>query len=209
METVDGHCLWAAVADGMGGHEAGNVASDVAIDAVCELLPEARSEQDMSNLAVLANRMMFKAMFTAAGRMRMGSTLVAVTVRSNTALLVNVGDSRAYIVSDKELRLLSADDTLSAKRSGRRLSWLTQSLGGLAFETPISPHVSRIRFEAADRLLLCSDGLTDMVSEGEIGKILLSEPREPAMSLIEAALRRGGRDNVTAVVVGRQLNWLT
>lgn len=161
----------------------------------------------MADLALLANRMVFQAMFSDEGRMRMGSTLVAVSVRSNTALLVNVGDSRAYLVSGQKLRLLSNDDTLPAMRAGRRQHMLTQSLGGLAFQTPISPHVSRIQLEVTDRLLLCSDGLTDMVSDEEIAEILLTQPQEPASSLIEAALRQGGRDNITAVVIGAVTSW--
>lgn len=201
-ESAECASLWAAVADGMGGHEAGNIASEVAIDCVCKLLPGVRSERDMADLALLANRMVFQAMFSGEGRMRMGSTLVAVSVRSDTAMLVNVGDSRAYLVSGQKLHLLSNDDTLPAMRSDRRQHMLTQSLGGLAFQTPISPHVSRFQIEVADRLLLCSDGLTDMVCDEEIAEIMLSQPLEPASSLIEAALRNGGRDNITAVVIG-------
>lgn len=201
-ESAEYTCLWAAVADGMGGHEAGNIASEVVIDCVCTLLPDVRSEKDMADLAQLANRMVFQAMFSGEGRMRMGSTLVAVAVRSNTAIIVNVGDSRAYLASGQKVHLLTSDDTLPAMRGGQRQHVLTQSLGGLAFQTPISPHVSRVKFEAHDRLLLCSDGLTDMISENEIAEILLSELHEPAKLLIEAALRQGGRDNITAVVIG-------
>lgn len=212
--TVDGNeawsvstedtCLWAAIADGMGGHEAGNIASDVAIDAACQLLPKAQSEREMSELAEFANRMTFQAMFSGEGRMRMGSTLVAATVRSNTGLLVNVGDSRAYLLSGRQLHLLSKDDTLPSMRGGRRQHVLTQSLGGLAFQAPITPHVSRFQLGATDRILLCSDGLTDMVADEEIAHTLLSQSDEPAVSLIDSALRSGGRDNITAVVIGRR-----
>lgn len=197
-------CLWAAVADGMGGHEAGNIASDVAIDAACQLLPEARSEREMFELAEVANRMTFQAMFSGEGRMRMGSTLVATSVRSNIGLLVNVGDSRAYLLSGRQLRLLSKDDTLPNAREGRRQHMLTQSLGGLAFQAPITPHVARFHLDVADQILLCSDGLTDMVDDEEIADILLSRPDEPAISLINSALQGGGRDNITAIVIGRR-----
>lgn len=193
---------WVAVADGMGGHEAGNIASDVAIDAACQSLPDARTERDMSEVALLANRMTFQAMFSGEGRVRMGSTLVAASIWSNAALVVNVGDSRAYLLSKEKLHLLSQDDTLPSGLPGRRQHMLTQSIGGLAFQAPISPHVARLPFAPEDLLLLCSDGLTDMVSDGEIAQILRANPRDPVRSLVAAALDCGGRDNITAVAIG-------
>lgn len=201
-EHAHGARLWAAVADGMGGHEGGNVASDVAIDAARSALPHARTEQDMSELAIVANRLIFEAMFTGEGRMRMGSTLVAASIESNLALIVNVGDSRAYLLSDGKLRLLTKDDTLPSITPGRRQHMLTQSLGGLAFQAPITPHVSRVDFDAADWIILCSDGLTDVVGDSEISQALLGGPPDPAVALRDAALRKGARDNVTVIVIG-------
>ncbi|MFM6830140.1 MAG: PP2C family protein-serine/threonine phosphatase [Novosphingobium sp.] len=201
-EPVTGSRLWAAVADGMGGHEAGNIASEVAIEAVASPLGAARSEQDMVELALAANRQIFQAMFSGEGRMRMGTTLVAAIVRRDTALFVNVGDSRAYQLSGDKLRLVTKDDTLPSQASGRRQHILTQSLGGLAFQSAITPHVTRVQFGLRDRLLLCSDGLTDLVSDNDLAQILRREREEPAHALVAAALASGGRDNITVIVIG-------
>lgn len=201
-ELADAGSFWVCVADGMGGHAAGNIASDVAIDAMFQSLPTARTEADMADAAIYANRMIYQAMFSGEGRMRMGSTLVAAVVAGDRAMVGNVGDSRAYKLSGDELVLLSKDDTLPTGKTGQRQHMLTQSLGGLAYQTSIAPHVLRFAFAKADQLLLCSDGLTDMVSESEIAKILRENRDDPADALVAAALDGGGRDNISAIVVG-------
>lgn len=205
-ELADAGSFWACVADGMGGHAAGNIASDVAIDAMFQSLPAARTEADMADAAIHANRMIYQAMFSGEGRMRMGSTLVAAVVAGDRAMVVNVGDSRAYKLSGDELVLLSKDDTLPRGKTGKRQHMLTQSLGGLAYQTSIAPHVMRFAFDGADQLLLCSDGLTDMVDESGIAKILRENRDDPAQALVAAALDGGGRDNISAIVVGPALD---
>jgi PPM family protein phosphatase len=207
QELADAGCFWASVADGMGGHAAGNIASDVAIDAMFQSLPAARTEADMADAAIHANRMIYQAMFSGEGRMRMGSTLVAAVVAGGCAMVVNVGDSRAYKLSGDEFVLLSKDDTLPTGNTGQRQHMLTQSLGGLAYQTSIAPHVLRFAFDKADQLLLCSDGLTDMVGESEIAKILRENRDDPADALVAAALGGGGRDNISAIVVGPVLDF--
>ncbi|WP_177185275.1 PP2C family protein-serine/threonine phosphatase [Sphingobium sp. YR768] len=199
---ADAEFFWVCVADGMGGHAAGNIASDVAIDAMFQSLPTARTEADIADAANYANRMIYQAMFSGEGRMRMGSTLVAAVVAADRAMVGNVGDSRAYKLSGDELVLLSKDDTLPTGKTGQRQHMLTQSLGGLAYQTSIAPHVLRFAFDKADQLLLCSDGLTDMVGESEIAKILRENHDDPADALVAAALGGGGRDNISAIVVG-------
>lgn len=201
-ELVTADHFWASVADGIGGHAAGNIASDVAIETMCQLLPTARTEGDMADAAMLANRMIYQSMFSGEGRMRMGTTLVAAIVTCEGAIMVNVGDSRAYKLSREELVQLSNDDTLPTGKTGLRQHMLTQSLGGLAYPTSITPHVLRFNFDDADWLLLCSDGLTDMVEEGQITQILLKSRDDPAKELVAAALYGGGRDNISAIVVG-------
>lgn len=201
-EFAAGPNVWAAVADGMGGHEAGNIASDVAVDAIASPLAVARTEQDMVELALAANRQIFQAMFLGEGRVRMGTTLVAAAVQGESALVVNVGDSRGYLLTAGGLQLVTQDDTLPTRTTGRRQHMLTQSLGGLSFQSAITPHVSRLKIAPQDRLLLCSDGLTDMVSEELLAEILINDQFDPARALVAAALEKGGRDNITAVVIG-------
>jgi len=201
-DTVPSTHAWAAVADGMGGHEAGNIASDLTIATLVEGLPLVSSEQEIADLSLTANGRIFEAMHSGDGRPRMGSTVVAATIRQNYALILNVGDSRAYRVSHGRLHRLSVDHALQATGSNRRQHALTQSLGGLSFQVPIIPHVVRVPFGTSDALLLCSDGLTDMIDEAEIEELLAQRPAEPAMALMQAALAAGGRDNVTVVLIG-------
>jgi protein phosphatase len=193
---------WAAVADGMGGHEAGNIASELTIAAVLEGVSAVVSEHEFADLARTANRRIFEAMRRGEGGLRMGSTLVAASLRSSTALIANVGDSRAYQFSAEGLRQLSADHTANVGSSPRRHHALTQSLGGSNFEVPIRPHVVRVTLGVTDGLLLCSDGLTDMITDLEISELLLAQPSDPATALVQAALAAGGRDNVTAILIG-------
>lgn len=186
----------------MGGHEAGNIASDVAIEAVARGIPAVTMEDEFAELSRVANRRIFEAMHTGEGRPRMGSTLVAAKILPRYALIANVGDSRAYHLSEGRLHQLSADHTLKARNSSRRHHALTQSLGGLNYEVPIIPHIVRVNLGPSDTLLLCSDGLTDMIDEAHIEELLAAHPQEPATALVQAALDAGGRDNVTVVLIG-------
>ena len=201
-ELLPSECTWAAVADGMGGHAAGEHASRIAIAAIADGIAHVTSERAFVDLVRFANRRIFQAMHAEAGRNRMGCTIVSVTLREGTAIVVNVGDSRAYKWSNGRLDLLSRDHTIETTSSTRRIHALTQSLGGVPYEIPISPHAMRLSFGPSDALLLCSDGLTDMVDHASMVRTLHAEPNQPASALVEAALSAGGRDNVTAVVIG-------
>lgn len=205
-EAWSGHLTagreWLAVADGMGGHDAGNIAAEIAIGAVSRGIGLVNSEHSFMELVLHANRSIFEAMHTGEGPPRMGSTIVAVVIHEGIALIANVGDSRAYLIRDGCLIRLTKDDTLNAGVSSYRHHALTQSLGGLTREVMINPQISRITLAQDDSLILCSDGLTDMVDEDHIVGIALGSHGAPAVDLVDAALRAGGRDNVTVVVLG-------
>lgn len=198
------HFWSAAVADGMGGHEAGELASETAIDALRPMVSRMIGPADVGAIIDSVNEQIFEAMYSARGKPGMGSTIVAVVVERNQAIFFNVGDSRAYILRDNALLQQSTDDTLDRGNSFRiRNHSLTQSLGGTLSRLPISAHVNQVSLMASDRILICSDGLTDMLPDVKILEILATQPHHPAQALVSAALGAGGRDNVTVVVIDR------
>ncbi len=204
----------AAVYDGMGGEEAGEVASMLAARffAPCvwnDVQKEAAHQVEGANKAVCEE-------MVKRGGGRMGTTAVMLYIDSGRALCCNVGDSRCYFMRENILRQLSVDHSeaenmmrmglLDEEQARKSASWhkLTQHLGILPEEFVLEPYFSEeILLREGDLFLLCSDGLTDMVRDEEIAEILgcARDPGEAAERLVEAALRNGGRDNVTAMVL--------
>jgi serine/threonine protein phosphatase PrpC len=202
-----------AVADGIGGFEAGEVASRIAIEVLGELEPGSPFEEAIGE----ANRRIL-----AAGRgderlSGMGTTVVAVrfggTHEEPVAEVAHVGDSRAYLLRGGELSPVTEDHSLVAElvRSGDltraqaaehpQKNLITRALGA---EDDVEVDTAVLAVEAGDRFLLCSDGLTDMVPEDRISGILTESPGDSeraARHLLSAALEAGGTDNVTVVVV--------
>src|ERR671917_851702 len=202
-----------AVADGIGGFEAGEVASSIVIDVLKRLRPDASFEQAIRE----ANRRVL-----AAGRgdeklSGMGTTVVAVRFRGTqaepVAEVAHVGDSRAYLVRDSEIKPVTEDHSLVAElvRSGDltraqaaehpQKNLITRALGA---DEEVEVDTALLPIEAGDRVLLCSDGLSDMGPETRISQILVSSgaenPEKAAHALVSAALEAGGQDNVTVVV---------
>ncbi len=204
---LDGDRWTAAVADGMGGHQAGEFASETVI-AELQIMAD-RIDSGSSAVATLeyVNQKVFQAMFTPRGGLGMGSTVVGVIFRDSEGIFFNVGDSRAYIARGSGLLQVSVDHTLEGGSSQRARSHrLTQSLGGTSRRIPLTPHVQRARLAVNDRILLCSDGLTDMIGEDEIVDVLQRNSAHPARALVAAAIAVGARDNVTAVVIGSDVD---
>ena len=195
---------WAAIADGMGGHDAGEIASEAAARTIMRLAKDAQSELDIARMLEAANDLIYEEMYGARGRPAMGSTIVGVVLRGQTVLTFNVGDSRLYLTRGPELVLESVDDTLGRVVPNRkfRSHALTQSLGGSYRRIPFTPHIKGKILSSSEGLLLCSDGLTDMLSDNEIGSVLSRQSTNPAQALVSAALDAGGSDNITVVVVG-------
>ena len=193
--------LWAAVADGMGGHRRGEVASSLVIDCVAETIHHVRDETGIRGLIAHANRAVFRAMAAPGGSPAMGSTLVGMVATERQGWIFNVGDSRAYVGVSGQLRQVSVDHTPRPSLGGIRSHALTQSLGGTLTPLPLVAHVVSFDPRSIETVLLCSDGLTDMVDDDEIEALLRRRPEDPAQALLEAALDAGGADNVTVVVV--------
>jgi serine/threonine protein phosphatase PrpC len=201
-----------AIADGMGGHAAGEVASKIVIGAL-EPLDEDRRLDDlmvsMRNCVVEANHRIADAVKDRSDLQGMGTTLTALRFAGSQVGLAHVGDSRAYLLRANLLTQITHDDTYvqylvdsgkltpdEAKDHPRKSVILRALLG-----TEVEPDVSIRQARAGDRYLLCSDGLSDVVSTETIAETLqIEDPQECADRLVELALRGGGPDNVTVIV---------
>jgi serine/threonine protein phosphatase PrpC len=192
---------WVVVADGMGGHEAGDVASRVVLDVISRKIRGVETAHDVEEMLEIANQTLYEAMYND-GRPGMGTTVVGARLFADHALIFNVGDSRAYGRGPDRLVQISHDDSLGhhGTRDRIRGHTLLQSLGGTIRRGGLQPHVLRTPLPVG--LLLCSDGLTDMLSDEEIVGVWRRNPTDPAERLVAAALDAGGKDNVTVVVVG-------
>lgn len=202
MGSIERPGGWVVVADGMGGHGAGEVASEIAVESLAGHLGGVHSPSQIAGAVMAANHAVHDAMTAPGGRVAMGTTVVGIRLGIDSATVFNVGDSRAYLLRDRELRMLSLDHTPVALRiGGSRSHALTQSLGGTMTRQVLKPHVEQFAPRRSDILLLCTDGLTDLIDDDHIAMILRRGLPHPAAALVEAALAAGGRDNVTVVVL--------
>ena len=201
-----------AVADGMGGEQFGELAALAAVRGLGSLPRGADGEAVRGYL--LARNEEICEMIRAHGA-RIGSTFVSLSVRENSAVMVNIGDSRAYLFREGTLSQLSRDHTAirqmvelgvmsgEAARKHPDRHKLTQHLGIFPEEMVIEPYLAAGTIAPGDLFILCSDGLTDMLSDTEL-RALLDESLDPmaqATALYGAAMRAGGRDNLTVIVV--------
>jgi serine/threonine protein phosphatase PrpC len=199
-----------AVADGMGGHQAGEVASETAVEALRAAVASGTPIRDaitLANDAVLERS-------AADERLRgMGTTMTAATLAAGGTLLIgHVGDSRAYLIRGGELRQVTEDHSLVEEmvRGGEltpeqaevhpQRSVITRALG---IDPGVEVDIYTLELQEGDRVLLCSDGLTGMVRTEEIAAVLQREPdpQKAANELVEAANEAGGEDNITVVLL--------
>jgi protein phosphatase len=201
------------VADGMGGAQAGEVASGMAVELFADGLPDGGGglEQRLAAVVRAANERIYRRSRSDSAHAGMGTTLTAVYVGDEEISIAHVGDSRAYCLRDGELGRLTKDHSLVDEliSSGRltpeeaehhpQRSVITRALGP---ESEVEVDTSTHRARPGDVYLLCSDGLTSMVSEQQAAEILRSAPslREAGRRLIQAANDAGGRDNITVVL---------
>jgi protein phosphatase len=199
-----------AVADGMGGHRAGEVASATAIETLQDAY---RAGRALDEAMEEANSAVFAKASSNAEMRGMGTTLTAVAlVDDRTALLGHVGDSRAYLMRDGDVTQVTDDHSLVEQlvREGRlspeeaarhpQRAIITRALG---VDPDVEVDTYRIDLRPGDRILLCSDGLTNMVDDRTIAGLLRRQrdPQQAAKALVDAANRAGGDDNITCVVV--------
>lgn len=221
-QEIEKDCLLAVVADGMGGHLGGAIASSMAIsffdagwDLLCSGSKLATSLLDgawLTRIAQLAQESIRLRAHQDPELNNMGTTLVAVAMCGLRASIAYIGDSRAYYFSDGVLKQVSRDHSLvqrmvdegslteeEAERSPLR-NYLTRSLG--AGEQGGKPDVCSLDLKPGDRLLLCSDGLTNMLSNADIAEIISANLNDETAcrSLLALALDRKANDNVSIIL---------
>jgi protein phosphatase len=208
--VVDERLALFAIADGMGGHAAGEVASWTAIEALRAAIANGRPVNDA---IVQANDAIIERSATDPALSGMGTTLTAVVVAGGSRLLVgHVGDSRAYLLRDGNLQQLTDDHSLVGElvREGRLTAEQAEShpqkaivTRALGTDSEVDVDVYTVDVKVGDRVILCSDGLTDMVRERDIERIARSEidPQRAAERLVDAANSAGGVDNITVIVL--------
>jgi PPM family protein phosphatase len=208
----------AAVADGMGGHSAGEVASAIAIEELTALRDrgpwenETAATDDLKQAILRANRRI-REMAARDRRLNgMGTTLVALLEDGDMVHVANIGDSRGYLLRQGELSQVTVDHSLvqelvddgrlspeDAERHPQR-SVITRALG---IDPEVEFDLFTYKLQVGDRLLLCSDGLSDVVEPAQIRKVLLRVPsaQRAAGELVSVANANGGPDNITVIVV--------
>ena len=200
--VVTGRTCLAVVADGLGGHPGGDIASRVAVEHLIDANP---TDPDALLKAFhAANEAMYDAMSQPRGVREMGATAAAVLVMANGLAVVNVGDSAVFECVDERLVQLSTDDVpdRALQLPGIPSSVVTQTLGGRRELVDIEPHLYSDEFGASRRVLLCTDGLTNFVTRDRISETLRDSTGHAAVErLVQLALEAGGRDNVTVVLL--------
>lgn len=194
------------VADGMGGHVAGEVASRLAVNAAASV------EVDPADRVAAGNRAIREEVAREPSLEGMGTTMTLLALDTDqTAHFAHVGDSRAYLLRDGNLSQVTDDHTVAAEyvasgqisedeaRTHPQRHMLTRTLGLTRF---VNIDQIELELEVGDRILLCSDGLSEMVTDDAITNALRDgQPEEVAWALVDMANRAGGLDNITVIVV--------
>lgn len=203
------------VADGMGGHLAGEFASE---QAVKKVLDEVRKKEKKEPVAILesairsANHSIYELAGQDPAKAGMGTTMVAATFYDGHLYVANVGDSRLYVMKGSRLTQITKDHSVvqelmssgtlppDSDLAREKKHVITRAVGA---EPDVRVDIFDVPYEDIDQVLLCTDGLTNMVSDSEIGEILASEDkvRQKAGRLMEMALLHGGVDNITVLLI--------
>jgi serine/threonine protein phosphatase PrpC len=201
-----------AVCDGMGGARAGEVASQMACAGMFALDPTSAGQKDLRRAIVGANKAIIARSAAEDHLLGMGTTITVALIKGDVFTVAHVGDSRAYLLHAGSLRQMTDDHSWVGEMVRRgeltpaqaaihpHRSVITKALGT---DGDVDPDISETVVAEGDRVLLCSDGLTGMVSDDVIAELLQqgTDPQGTAESLVKAALAGGGEDNVTVVVV--------
>lgn len=201
------------VADGMGGHAAGEVASEIAVDTISDAYYQDENDDVPTSLLQAIRRANAAIQQRAAENMLrsgMGTTCVAAVLRGNMAYIANIGDSRAYLVRQLRIRQVSQDHSWVAEqvragllteeqaRTHAQRNVITRSLGT---QLEVDIDIFREPLEEGDTLVLCSDGLSGLVNDEELlHTVSKFVPQESVYHLVERANENGGPDNITAIV---------
>ncbi|SCZ76958.1 Stp1/IreP family PP2C-type Ser/Thr phosphatase [Acidaminobacter hydrogenoformans] len=206
-----------AVADGMGGHKAGEIASGIAVEALASMNQLAQNEalqpaEIYRQVFSDANQKIWVKAHESEDCKGMGTTLTSVWIQDGLAYVAHIGDSRAYRMREGILKQVTRDHTLveelikngsidrEAALSHPQKNVLMKAVGA---DDRVTPDLHEIEAQAGDLFLLCSDGLTHYLKAEEINEILTAKRtlEERLSQLVELALERGGADNITAVAI--------
>lgn len=207
------------LADGMGGYKGGEIASNLAVNCakryICNNFPKIPKEKEeilnlINNAIEYANMIVYEKSNEVPELKDMGTTLDVVILYNNKVFIGHVGDSRVYRIRKNIIRKLTVDHSYVEKlvRDGEitkeeaynhpNKNMLLKAVG---CNNLVKPDVFYKGFLKGDILLMCSDGLTNMLKETEIYNVLLNNPEEPIKALINEANKAGGLDNITAIIV--------
>ncbi|MFD1885254.1 Stp1/IreP family PP2C-type Ser/Thr phosphatase [Paenibacillus wenxiniae] len=216
--NIQGEYVLGIVADGMGGHRAGDTASRLAVQTVISDLQgleaglSAEACRAALHDAILhANDVVFHVAQTSDDYHNMGTTVVAVLLKGSQGIIGHIGDSRAYLISEEGLRLITQDHSLvnellktgqisqEEAASHPRRNVLTRALGT---DSEVSVELDHIELSSGEVLLLCSDGLSNMITRDQIETVALAGIAldERARHLVALALEAGGEDNITVAL---------
>lgn len=222
----DGLCLY-VVADGMGGHQAGEVASQLVVNTLRDYMIAPIERETIDNLIEfdsalteasnrllagiqLANRAVHEISQSKQEYQGMGSTLAAVYIQQKMVIVANVGDSPIYLVHRNEIELISVPHTVMAEHAAldpngsRKLGAAFKHMltRGMGIEPSVKADISEIQLFDGDIIVLSSDGLSDKVSPDEILEtVIAQQPERACKALINLAIERGGEDNITVIVI--------
>ena len=206
------------VADGMGGHAAGELASSTTVAIVAQVDNNKEKLEDLDSKLIEIPKVITKELKNAinkdSSRAGMGTTLTAAVIQENTLKISHVGDSRAYLVRNKQIERITKDQTYiqslidnneiteSESKNHPQRSLLLQAIDGITESIPV---ITSTEILKNDKIVLCSDGLTNVVTDEEILEIVNQFDYVGAVSaLIEKALENGGPDNITVIVADLQ-----
>lgn len=202
------------VADGMGGHKAGDIASRLTVDSVVDKLSKINSKDYISVITdtiIKVNKEVIDKAAESQDYAGMGTTLVVATVFDNILKVANVGDSRLYVIGEDIIQI-TRDHSLVEEmvtngqlnradaRVDKRKNIITRAIGG---ESKVEAEMFSVELKPEDKILMCSDGLSNMVDDTEILEIINREPdiEKAARMLIDVANENGGKDNISVVIV--------
>ncbi len=216
------------VADGMGGHQGGGTASRLAVETIQENLRQARAtgttlaihtgsleenplREVLRSAVEMACRSIFQAAQTDPGLQGMGTTVTAVALDERSAFVAHVGDSRCYLIRGEDIFQVSEDHSLvneqlkagaitpEEARTSRFRNIITRSVG---FEEQVAVDLLGLEVRGGDRMVVCCDGLSNLVDDTEILQVVRAEPLDAVpKKLVDLANDRGGDDNITVIVL--------
>ena len=196
------------VADGMGGHKAGDTASRFTVETIKTLIEQSQEKDAIS----VINSLLLQKASESEDYYGMGTTLVIATIYDNVLRVANVGDSRLYVIDDNDITQITRDHSLveemvlagqlskSEARTHARKNVITRAIGG---EEQVEPEMFSIDLKENSKILMCSDGLTNMLEDAEILSIVRNNANieDAARLLIDRANENGGKDNISVIIV--------